>query len=191
MPIGSSPIVQLILSTQYLSFSINYCNYHASDRSKVRAGNGIFSLKEGGRLVDIFLAFGNIFLGIIIIMVVAKTWAWVEKFFLYKLSPLKRYILLLVLTIAVELMMIYLISQTFSLSLIDSMFITGFILLIFIWTIPYYSGFTTNFENTVNSRNGSSKQSLHLFTPKLTPFFVGSLGVSIACLLISIGRYYL
>jgi hypothetical protein len=36
-------------------------------------------------MADIFLAFGNIFLGIGIIMVAAKAWTWIENRFFYKL----------------------------------------------------------------------------------------------------------
>jgi hypothetical protein len=142
-------------------------------------------------MADIFLAFGNIFLGIVIIMVAAKAWTWIENKFLYKLTPLIRYSILLFITVLGELLVVYLIYKIFPVSLNDSLFITGFILFVFIWAIPYYSGFFMNRESTILTRYGAEKQKLKLFTPKLSPFFLGSLSVSIIFLLISIGRYYL
>jgi hypothetical protein len=124
-------------------------------------------------------------------MVAAKAWTWIENSLFYKLTPLIRYSVLSFLTVLGELLVAYLIYKIFPVFLNDSLFITGFILFVFTWAISYYSGFFMNRESMILTRYGAEKQKLKLFTPKLSPFLLGSLSVSIIFLMISIGGYYL
>ncbi len=140
-------------------------------------------------MIDILLAFGNIFGGMILIAFFASIWGKIEVSFLHKLTFYMQYVFILAITLLLEGTFIVFIYSYYHLPFFDVLFIASTIFLFIIIVIPYHSVFNLNTDFLLLKKLGVSSK-ISIFQPSSSPFFLGTLCLSVVCLLASFFHYF-
>ncbi|MEG9295200.1 hypothetical protein V6B33_01955 [Mangrovibacillus sp. Mu-81] len=140
----------------------------------------------------IFLAFGNIFLGILAIVAISTGWGrfenWVYRRFSASLNQLTLLLLMSLILFFLFLVMTILIGYLNHFRLINSLIVSSFILLCVNLFSPYYSSHIVNEERVFMKYAVKIPEDTNvtLFNFKMSPFFIASLGIVMVTMLLTI-----
>jgi hypothetical protein len=131
----------------------------------------------------IILAFGNIFLGIAAIVMLSKGWEkfdhWVYRKFSTAFNPLVLFLFMSLVLFVLFMGITVLIGTLNHFRLINTLFVSSFILLCINFFSPYYSSHLVNEERVFMKYAVKipSDKAVTVFNLRLSPFLIASLGI--------------